>query len=136
MDRRDIENVVRAAYAARQAGDLAATLSCFDPDAAFHVPGSPALEPLTLRVRGHAQLRPLLQHMIDVWDWSLFKIDSILIDGDTAVVLSKGQMIFRPTNTPVETQTCDILRIRGGKIVEFTEFCDTWAAAQVGGGAG
>ncbi len=133
MDRNEIERVVRSAYASRQSGDLSNCLNAFHTDASFHVLGAAALEPLTLRVQGHSQLRPLLQHMIDVWDWSQFKIDSILIDRDRAVVICKGVITFKPTNTALNTQICDVMRMKDGKIAEFTEFCDTWAAAQIGG---
>lgn len=134
-DRDAIEAVVRESYNRRRTGDVEAIMAMFGPDPRFRLAGDEILGELTAEVRGKEAFRAMIQQLVDNWDWADYKILSILIEGDSAVVHSTGTMRFVPTGQNYETETLDLLKIADGKIVEFLQFLDTHMLARALGRA-
>jgi len=131
--RDDVESLVRAIYDQRRKGDIEGVMAGFAPNARFRLAGSSALAPLTTMVETHAPLRGLMEQLIASWDWSDYRVETVLVDGNRVAVYSRGTMHYGPDKYPVTTETFDLLTIEGGKIVEFVQFCDTHAAARTMG---
>jgi ketosteroid isomerase-like protein len=133
MDRAAIESLIHKCYEARRKNDLDVAMTCFHADANFHMAGPDTLAPMTNRLMGHTQMREAFSAMFPAWDWSRFLIERILIDGDRAVVHSKGTLTFTPTGKSIDTQIVDLIRFEDDRIVDFIEFCDTLSAARMTG---
>lgn len=127
--RDDVESLVRSIYETRKKGDVEGIMAAFAPHAQFRMAGSSALAPLTTAVQNHAPLRSLMERLVASWDWTDYKVDTVLVDGERVAVYSKGTMHYGPDKYPVTTETFDLLTLEDGKIVDFVQFCDTHAAA-------
>jgi ketosteroid isomerase-like protein len=127
----EIAKTVRDAYTARQRNDAEAALAFFHPEIRFRIVGSASLKPLTDPVIGFDTFRQALARMAAEWDWSEFLIRSLFVQCETAVVHSVGRLKHVPTGKALQTEMLDKLKLRGGKIVEFDEFVDTYAVAQL-----
>ena len=88
------------------------------------------LSPLTVKVAGGSDVRMVLEKLARDWDWANYRIESILVDGNRAVVHSRGQMRYVPKDELLETETLDLLTIENGKIAEIVQFCDTYAVVR------
>ncbi|WP_448953814.1 nuclear transport factor 2 family protein [Labrys neptuniae] len=124
-ERAEIEKLVRDAYAHRAAGNIDGIMNCFGADPVFRLAGDEMLGVLTTEVRGREALHQTMLQLVGAWNWSDYRIDSILVDGNRAVVHSHGTMHFVPTGQKFETETLDLLTIADGRISHFLEFCDT-----------
>lgn len=131
MDRSELERTVRAFYRARNDHDLDAVISLVDPDASFRIAGNFRLGPLTHMVEGASEVRARFADLIANWDLSVMKIESMHVDGDTAVVHRTGPVRFIPEDKFFDTEMMDKLTFRDGRVIEFTEFVDTLLAAEI-----
>jgi ketosteroid isomerase-like protein len=131
--RNDVEAFVRGIYERRKSGDIEGIIAGFAPDAQFRLAGDAALAPLTTAVRSHAPLRGLMEQLVAAWDWSDYRVDAVLVDGNRVAVYGNGTMHYGPGKAPFVTETFDLLTIEGGKIVDFVQFCDTHSAARAMG---
>ena len=128
--REDIERALRAAYAARQRGDLDALGGVFTPHARFQMAGSNA-SPIAARAEGEESYRPLLAGMIKTFEVLDHQIVSMLIDGSNAAVQWRAKIRSTVTGETVETDICDLIEMEGDRIKSFLEFCDTALAARM-----
>jgi len=126
-----IESMLRTCYALRRTEDIEGALETFADDATFRLVGNLALAPMTKPVTGRAALREMFTQLARDWDWSEYDITSIMVDGDHAVVHSRGRMRYTPKNACIDTETLDLITIRDGKISDFQQFCDTHMAANL-----
>jgi ketosteroid isomerase-like protein len=133
MTEASIKAIIESVYRHRLANDLEACLSLFSPDAVCRIAGSPEASPIAASCQGTAALRQLLSTLITTWEWKSQKIDSILIQDNRAVVHFQLAAIFKPTETPVNTEIVDILTVRDGKVTSFVEFVDTAHIARIVG---
>lgn len=131
MNRDEIETLLRAAYKARQDNDVEAAVRCFHSQGEFRIVGSDALKPFTQPVSGHDELRAMFAAMFPEWDWTDFKPQNIHIDGNTAFVLSVGEMKHVPSGRSFSTEILDRVVIRDDLIASFTEFLDTHLVTQI-----
>ncbi|CAM5771740.1 hypothetical protein LMIY3S_03610 [Labrys miyagiensis] len=128
--RDEIETMVRQSYVHRCAGDIDGLIGMFGPDPRFRIAGDEILGALSAEVRGRENLLAVMESLTRTWDWSDYRIDTVLVDGNRAVVHGKGTMTYVPKNQKIETETLDLLTIVDGKIAELLEFCDTHMAAK------
>ena len=128
--REDIERALRAAYAARQRGDLDALSRVFTPHARFQMAGSNA-SPIAARAEGEESYGPLLAGMIKTFEVLDHQIVSMLIDGSNAAVQWRAKIRSTVTGETVETAICDLIEMEGDRIKSFLEFCDTALAARM-----
>ncbi|CAM5771743.1 hypothetical protein LMIY3S_03611 [Labrys miyagiensis] len=131
--RAEIEAFLREMYAHRFAGNVESIMAGFGAEPRFRVAGDEVLGVLSTEVRGVDALRAMMQQLVDNWDWSEYQIQSVIVDGDRAVVHGSGPMLFTPTGQRYETETLDLIRLEDGKIVEFLQFLDTHLLARVVG---
>jgi len=131
--RQDLEQVLRESYAARQRNDIDGIMKHFTSDARFAIAGSAQASPVAMRVGGAPAVRASLEHLIKAFLMPECRIISILIDGDRAAVHWRPKVQSATTGETVETEICDLIEFRDGKIASFLEFCDTAAAARLAG---
>ena len=59
------------------------------------------------------------------WELLSYTADEFIAQGDRVVMLGKCHWKNRQTGKTVESPKADVLRLRGGKIVDFMEYYDT-----------
>lgn len=65
------------------------------------------------------------QQMGEQWELLTYEIDEYVAQGDRVVALGRCSHRNRQTGKVLETPKADVLRFRGGKVVDFMEFYDT-----------
>jgi ketosteroid isomerase-like protein len=130
-DRTDIERVVRQAYAARTRNDLEACVAAFAEKPVFQIAGAPASSQVVGTTTGQTELRKTLADLIQAFEWLDHTIVTMLIDGPKVAVHGRLKMKFAATGAVVETEVADFIEVKGGRIVSFTEFCDTALVAHL-----
>ena len=130
MDRSAMETLVRRLYDARVAGDVDKILGFFAPQHQFRLAGDQTMGVAAI-ASGRTEFVSMLGMLVQAWEWREVRIDNLLIDGDRAAVRHRTKMRFVPTGDLIETEICDVITFRDGKIVDFVEFCDTARALQL-----
>jgi ketosteroid isomerase-like protein len=59
-----------------------------------------------------------------------FEVLDIIVQGDRAAVVARITARLRTNGLPLAAEKADILRVRDGKIVRFTEYYDTGLVAR------
>jgi ketosteroid isomerase-like protein len=131
MTRAAVERVVRSAYAARKAGELAAACGHFAEDGRFSIAGDRLASPIAGSAEGHEAIRAALAGVMGALDWVSHDIVELLVEGDRAAVRSRATVRAKATGEEVETEMLDLIQVRDGKIISFHQFCDTARAAQL-----
>jgi uncharacterized protein len=121
-DRSEIDRLLRGLYDARVSGDLDALCKAFANDAVFQIAGAGQTSPISNNAIGVSEFRPLLALMIRAFKLSDHMIFSILIDGSQAAVHWSAKVYSRITGATVLTELVDLVKIRDGRIVSYTEF--------------
>jgi ketosteroid isomerase-like protein len=137
MDSRsEIEQFINSTYEERRKGNIEKLLSYFHPDCRFRIAGSERMGPLSAHIDGRENFRPMLKALIDNWDFAEFQTEKLYVDGETVFAHRLGTIRHVPTGIPIVTEILDKITVREGKIVEFVEFLDTDAIANVVGEGG
>lgn len=134
MSRDAIEAAVRAIYAARAAGDAAALLAHFAPDAAYRVVGDASACPTSTEHRG-ASLLAAFTALNQAMPVRSLRIASLLIEGDRAVAEIEATLAFAPTGEVFDTRWVNLFTFQGGKVTDCAEYIDTAKAARLFAGA-
>ncbi|MBL8587906.1 MAG: nuclear transport factor 2 family protein [Methylobacteriaceae bacterium] len=124
--REQIAEVIRAAYAARVRGDVEACVAQFADDATFGLDARGAgheamLEP----ARGKAQLRAMMQALVDGFQFDEWREIALIVEGDVAALHWRARATVRATGRSDVFDTVDVIRMRGDKIVGFHQSFDT-----------
>ena len=104
-DRAEIERVIRAAYAARKAGDLDAIGKTFTKDARLRIAGSTEVSPVAVKAEGVKNLQAVLKEMITVFEWVDQEILSMVVEGEKAAVHWRGTIRSTATGETIRTET-------------------------------
>ena len=121
-DRSEIDRLLRDLYNARISGNFEALCGAFSEDAVFQIAGAGQSSPVSNRAVGAGEFRPLLALLIRAFKLSDHVILSILIDGGQAAVHWSAKVYSRITGTTVPTELVDLVKVRDGRIVSYTEF--------------
>lgn len=131
--RSEIEQFVNSTYEERRKGNIDKVLSHFHPDCRFRIVGSEQMGPFSAQVNGRGNFRPVLQALIEDWDFAEFRTEKLYVDGDTVFAHRAGPITYVPTGTRFETEILDKITVRENQIVDFVEFLDTQTVANVSG---
>lgn len=134
--RSEIEQFINNTYEERRKGNIEKLLSYFHPNCRFRIAGSERMGTLSEHIDGRENFRPMLKALIDNWDFAEFQTERLYVDGETVFAHRLGTIRHVPTGIPIVTEILDKITIREGKIVEFVEFLDTDAIANVVGDGG
>lgn len=131
MSREDIKNAVKEVYAARLSNDLERVAALFALDSHFQLSGSAGASPIALCASNRESIVPVLAVLINTWKWIDQQILHLIIDGNQAAVHYKVSMEFRPTGHLIDTNICDLLAFRDGKLAQIIQFVDTALASSL-----
>jgi ketosteroid isomerase-like protein len=124
-ERGEIVRILEEAYAARQKGDMKRILGCFHEDGQFCAVGAEST------AKGHGQLTPAMQQLIDAFELLEYNIHCMVIEGDKAAVHWRGKFRSNATGKTAETDLLDLIEVKDGRIASFHNFFDTAKAAQL-----
>jgi ketosteroid isomerase-like protein len=122
MDRVEIEHLLRELYAARFWGDLGGACRIFTDDAQFRIAGASHGSPITIVASGIAEIRSWLSLMIKTFQISDLAILSIIIEGTRAAAHWRANIHSRITGAVVATELVDLIQVRDGLIMSYSEF--------------
>jgi uncharacterized protein len=86
--------------------------------------GAPGLE-WTCDRGGKADAAAYFAGLIAEWEMVHFTPEDFIADGDRVVMVGRRAFRHRRTGKVVESPKADVMRFRGGRIVECMEFYDT-----------
>jgi len=129
--RAQIEQAIRASYAARSAGDLDGTLVHFADDGTFEM-NARSLGAGD-RLVGKAAVRAAVAELIKTWKFDDWKEVSLLVEGDTAALHWRAHVTNTTTGKHAVMDCFDFITFRGGKIAEFRQSADTAMMMQLAG---
>lgn len=119
------EQKLKVAYSAWARGDVGALHSIFGEDCDFNLIGNPVLNPHAgLRV-GLGGVMEVLHHFHRMFVVREFLIEKIIVNGDDAVVHWHSSLEYRPNGRIIESERCDLIRFRGGRIRSMKCFYDS-----------
>jgi len=121
-ERSTTEARLRELYAARVRGDLAGVCACFSDEAQLRFAGASGANPVAASARGAGEFRHLLAIMLKSFTLTEFATLSILVDGARAAVHWRARIHSRITGASVQTEFADLVELRDGRILSYTEF--------------
>ena len=122
MDRVEIDGLLRELYAARFGGDLDGVCRIFSDDAQFRIAGASHESPITIVASGIAEIRSWLSLMIKTFQISDPAILSVIIDDTRVAGHWRAKIHSRITGAVVDTELVDLIQVRDGRIMSYTEF--------------
>ena len=132
-DRREVEKLLKEAYAARKRGDVDALCGYFAENPTFVMAGAREASPIAVQCSDGDTFRVVVDAMIKTFEWIDHQILSMIIDGPKAAVHWRGRIRSTLTGDEAVTEIVDVLTVADGKIQSLTEFCDTALAAKLMG---
>lgn len=123
--------VLQDFYKARAKRDVEKHLSIVHEDCIFRVVGTSDLQSLTQQYQGMSDLKAVAEELFSTWDMDNVEQVSIHQCDDTIYVHHRGDVIYRPDGTVLPTEYIDKLTFRDGAIIEYLQFVDTFAIAQL-----
>ena len=120
MAQDDIE-LVRAGYAAWNAGDLDAALDIAHPD--IEVVQDPQI-PGAVTVTGKEEFRRWLASFFETWESFQITPSEIRQAGDRVVVVAHVEARGKTMSVPVDTDTAHVLTMREGQAIRWESYTD------------
>lgn len=122
-------HIVQQVYAAFAKRDISAILSVLSPDVEWGEPPNP-FNPAAGTRHGHEGFLEWLNIGRQSEEIMVLEPRKFLTDGDTVAVVGYTKCLAKSTGRSYETDFVHLITIKGGKIVRFQEFFDTYAAAE------
>lgn len=122
VDRDEIEARIRDLHAARVRGDVAGMCRVFADDATFQIAGASDGKPIEITANGVREFKPWLAMMAKAFRLSDYALLSLVIDPPRAAAHWRAQIDSKITGQAVCTELVDLVEVRGGRIVRYTEF--------------
>lgn len=125
-----IERAVHDIVEARSRGDMAGMLKYAAPDIVF-TGGSWRNYPLNAPRQGKDACEQMATQVNIAFENLGSIINSLIIEEDTVAMQRTARIRNRGTGRAFNIEICNFLRFRDGLVVEFSEYPDTIAAAQL-----
>jgi ketosteroid isomerase-like protein len=124
-DRAEVENVLRAVYAARVRGDVDEIMRQLDPDVHFEIAGDPGASPVPGIVRGVSALRPHIAELIRLFRFDRYDLLSTLVDGAKASARVRVRITSTQTGVSADSEIADFIELKNGRISSYLQYVDT-----------
>lgn len=121
-DRVQIDRLLRELYAARIAGDLDGVCRIFADDAKLEIAGASQSNPIAISATGASEIRTWFALLIRTFHLTDQVIVSMIIEDARAAVHWRAKIRSKITGATVPTNLVDLVEIREGRIVSYTEF--------------
>jgi ketosteroid isomerase-like protein len=119
--RAEFDALLRRLYAARAAGKLEELCALFAPHASFEISGASRAKPVAIRASGVTQYKPWLTLLLKTFRLHDLTLVSIIIDGDSAAVHWRADILSKITGAVVPTELIDLIKLDDGRIVSYFE---------------
>jgi ketosteroid isomerase-like protein len=116
-----VERLLEALYAARVAGELDPLCALFAPDAVFKIAGSSDGKPIAITAQGEREIRTWLGVLVKTFRITHHEMRTPIIDGARAAVQWRARIHSRITGAVVATELVDLLEMRDGCIIAYSE---------------
>jgi uncharacterized protein len=121
-ERSDMVQLLDELHAARLQGDLGRLCALFAADAAFRISGTSDGKPIAIAASGLEAIRPWLSMLVKTFKMSGYQSCARIIENDLAAVHWRVEIHSRITGVGSQTELVDLVKVRGGRIVSYTEF--------------
>jgi ketosteroid isomerase-like protein len=122
-DRSEIHRLLQELYAARVRSDLDGLCRAFSEEATFKIAGiSHHAAPIALTAVGIYDIRQWLTLLLKTFQVKDLVMLSIIVENDKASVHWRAKIYSRITGLTVLTELVDLVEVRDGRIVSYTEF--------------
>jgi ketosteroid isomerase-like protein len=121
--------LVQQLYGAFARRDIDALLNSLDADVEWGEPPNP-FNPAGGTRHGHAGFLEWLQVGSQSEEILILEPRKFLADGDTVAVIGYTKCLAKPTGKIYETDFVHVVTVKDGKVKQFQEFFDTFAAAE------
>jgi ketosteroid isomerase-like protein len=127
---RNVE-IIRNLYERYTIGDgPECVLDSLADDVQWRSAGPPNLLAFARSRQGRDEVRAYFEALHEDWQMISYKVNELIGQRDRVVALADICFCHRKTGKLVATAKADVFRLRDGKIVDFCEFFDTWAAVE------
>jgi ketosteroid isomerase-like protein len=126
MSERSNVQVIQAAYAAFQRGDIQSILDSLTEDVQWI---APPIEPVAGTYRGRAEVANFFQKVNEISDFVSFDPREYVAQGDRVIALGSYRASVRSTGKEYQCDWAMAFTVRDGRVAEFQEFTDTAAIA-------
>ena|SRR5689334_20192615 len=116
---------LRGLYDAYGRKDPSVFFKLLSPDVRFRIAAPRAQFRFAGPVRGKAAVQRVVAQIAEDYDWLSFANRTVVGDGDRFFAVSGGRIQHRASGAVMTLELIDVIRVRGGRIVEFTEYFDT-----------
>jgi uncharacterized protein len=117
--------VLQEIYKAYSNGNSDKFLSAIADDVRFGI----VAQPKDFRFAGIRNGRRWAERVIaqinEDYQWLKYEVREFIVQGDRVVALTGGRVKHRASGAAMTVDLVDVLRMKDGKIVEFTEYFDT-----------
>jgi len=132
-DKTAIREFVENLLDLRNRADTTALFALMEPSFHFRICGADQLDPLTRPASDPSQVQAMITALVDDWDLSGLRNESIHVDGDTAFVHRKGKVRHIPSGKVIDTELMDKITVKDGRLVKYIQFVDTFLVAKTVG---
>jgi ketosteroid isomerase-like protein len=129
--RNEVEALLREVYAARLRHDVDGICKNFAENACFRLAGSSEASAIPTKTETMAEFRTLMTSLVKTFVVSNLNILAIVIEGAHAAVHWQVTVRSGVNGQSSVTELFDLVEIKDGRIVSFTEFCDTALVGQL-----
>lgn len=123
--RTDDAAALRALYAAYGRKDPSVFFGLLAPDVRFRIAAPRAQFRFAGPKRGPAAVQRVIAQIAEDYDWLTFANRELVGDRGHYVAISGGRLKHRKSGAVMTVELIDVIRMRGGKIVAFTEYFDS-----------
>ncbi len=116
---------MRAMYAAYGRKDPQPFFDLLSPRVRFCVAAPAAQFRFAGPKHGKAAVQRVIAQIAEDYDWLSFAPREVIGAGDRVIGVSGGRLKHRGSGAVMTVELVDVVRLRNGKIVEFTEYFDT-----------
>ena len=121
--RSEIHCLLQELYAARVRSDLDGLCRIFSTEATFRIAGiSRHVSPIAVMAVGINEIRQWLTLLLKTFQIHDQVILTLLIENGRAAVHWRAKIYSRITGTTVPTELVDLVEVRDGHVVSYTEF--------------
>ena len=121
--RSEIRCLLQELYAARVRSDLDGLCRIFSTEATFRIAGiSRHVSPIAVTAVGINEIRQWLTLLLKTFQVHDQVILTVIIENDRAAVHWRAKIYSRITGTMVPTELVDLVEVRDGHVVSYTEF--------------
>lgn len=132
IDRAEIEQLLNKLHEARVQGDLPGLLGTFSDDVHFRIAGASDGKPIAINANGIDEVRTWLAVMVKSFTLTDYELLSLLVEGAEAAAHWQVTTQSRITGQDIPTELVDLVEVRDGRIVRYTEFFTPRSEAPTG----